>query len=235
MQAIFETIFDIVYLTSVITMGFLMVKGSRGSLYFRLFGIMAMTLGIGDAFHLIPRAYALNASGLAANVVPLGVGKFVTSVTMTVFYVLLYELYKIKSDAVRNKNMDVTIYGLAALRIALCLLPGNLWLSVQPSLAYGIARNIPFAIMGLLIIQMTARYGKAGHPEYLRLSYAVALSFLFYIPVVLFSSTYPLVGMLMIPKTIAYVYIVWVGYKAFRERSLNDATKIGASAKSKSA
>lgn len=164
-----------------------MVKGNRGSLYFRLFGIMAMILGIGDAFHLIPRAYALNTSGLAANVVPLGVGKFVTSVTMTVLYVLLYELYKIKSEAVKNKTMDVTIYGLAVLRIALCLLPGNLWLSAQPSLAYGIARNIPFAIMGLLIIQMTARYGKAGHPEYLRLSYAVALSFLFYIPVVLFS------------------------------------------------
>ncbi|HSP47624.1 MAG TPA: hypothetical protein VLN47_06080, partial [Clostridiaceae bacterium] len=110
MQAIFETIFDIVYLTSVITMGFLMVKGNRGSQYFRLFGIMAMTLGIGDAFHLIPRAYALNTSGLAANVVPLGIGKFVTSVTMTVFYDMLYELYMMKSGAVKNKKMDVTIY-----------------------------------------------------------------------------------------------------------------------------
>lgn len=234
MQAIFETLFDTVYLVSVITMGAIMVKGSKGSLYFRLFGIMSMILGIGDAFHLIPRAYALNTAGLAANVVPLGVGKFVTSVTMTVFYVLLYALYKMKSEAVRNKPMDLTIYGLGALRIALCLLPGNQWLSVQPSLAYGIARNVPFAIMGLLIIQMTARFGKAGHPEYLKLAYAVALSFLFYIPVVLFSGSYPLIGMLMIPKTMAYVYIVWVGFRAFRERSLTLKT-LGASKESKTA
>ena len=59
MQAIFETLFDIVYLVTVITLGVLMIRGSRGRKQYLLFGIMAVTLGCGDAFHLVPRAVAL--------------------------------------------------------------------------------------------------------------------------------------------------------------------------------
>ena len=45
MQAIMETLFDIVYLCSVITIGILMIRGSRGNRQFRLFGWMAVILG----------------------------------------------------------------------------------------------------------------------------------------------------------------------------------------------
>ena len=54
MQAIMETLFDAVYLISVITIGVLMIRGSKGKEQFRLFGFMAVVLGAGDAFHLIP-------------------------------------------------------------------------------------------------------------------------------------------------------------------------------------
>ena len=57
MQAIVETLFDAVYLISVITIGVFMIRGSKGERQFRLFGWMAVVLGAGDAFHLIPRAY----------------------------------------------------------------------------------------------------------------------------------------------------------------------------------
>lgn len=90
MQAIVETLFDAVYLVSVITIGVLMVRGSRGESQFRLFGWMAIVLGAGDSFHLVPRALALCTTGLENFTVPLGLGKWITSVTMTVFYVLLY-------------------------------------------------------------------------------------------------------------------------------------------------
>ncbi len=39
----------------------------------------------------------------------------------------------------------------------------------------------------------------------------------FYIPVVLWADTIPLIGMLMIPKTCAYVWTVLIGYRAMRE------------------
>ena len=47
MQAVIETIFDAVYLVSVITIGILMIRGSKGSKQFRLFGLMAVVLGVG--------------------------------------------------------------------------------------------------------------------------------------------------------------------------------------------
>ena len=90
MQAIFETLFDIVYLVTVITLGILMIRGSRGRQQYLLYGMMAVTLGCGDAFHLVPRAIALCTTGLENHPAALGIGKLVPSITMTLFYVLLY-------------------------------------------------------------------------------------------------------------------------------------------------
>ena len=50
MQAIVETVFDAVYLVSVITIGILMIRGCKGSHQFKLFGLMAVVLGAGDSF-----------------------------------------------------------------------------------------------------------------------------------------------------------------------------------------
>lgn len=84
MQAIVETLFDAVYLISVITIDILMIRASRGNSQFRLFGLMAVVLGAGDSFHLVPRAIALCTTGLESYTVPLGMGKWITSITMTV-------------------------------------------------------------------------------------------------------------------------------------------------------
>ena len=84
MQAIVETLFDAVYLISVITIGILMIRASRGNSQFRLFGLMAVVLGAGDSFHLVPRAIALCTTGLESYAVPLGMGKWITSITRTV-------------------------------------------------------------------------------------------------------------------------------------------------------
>ena len=58
MQAIVETLFDAVYLISVITIGILMIRKSKGNRQFTMFGIMAVLLGCGDAllrFHVQQR------------------------------------------------------------------------------------------------------------------------------------------------------------------------------------
>ena len=83
MQAIFETLFDIVYLVTVITLGILMIRNSRGEKQYLLYGVMAVTLGCGDAFHLVPRAIALCATGLEHYTAALGIGKLVTTGPIT--------------------------------------------------------------------------------------------------------------------------------------------------------
>ena len=218
MQAIMETAFDAVYLVTVITLGILMIRGSRGRRQYLLFGIMAVTLGAGDAFHLVPRAYALCTTGLAEHVYALGVGKFITSLTMTVFYVLLYHVWRERYAVRGQKALTAVVYGLAAVRILLCLCPQNAWTSADAPLSWGIYRNLPFAALGILIIVLFFRSARANHDHAFHWMWlTIVLSFAFYLPVVLLSGTYPLVGMLMIPKTCAYVWTVLIGYNAMKK------------------
>ena len=217
MQAIFETAFDIVYLVSVITLGIIIVNGSRGNRQFTLFGIMAIVLGAGDAFHLVPRSVALCTTGLESYTAALGFGKLVTSITMTVFYVILYNVWMLRYGK-KERLLTVSVYALAAMRIILCLMPQNEWLSAASPLSWGIYRNIPFTILGIMMIILFYREAKANSDTSFRWMWlAITLSFACYISVVLFSDAVPVTGMLMIPKTCAYVWAVVIGYKAMRK------------------
>ena len=218
MQAIVETLFDLIYLISVITIGITMIRKSNGNQEYRLFGIMAIVLGVGDSFHLVPRAIALCTTGLDDFTVALGTGKFITSITMTIFYIILYYVWRIRYQVKGQNQITVSIYLLSALRIILCLFPQNKWLSATAPLSWGIYRNIPFALLGLLIIILfykSARKNKDLEFKYMWLT--IVLSFGFYIPVVLFADRIPMIGMLMIPKTCAYVWTVLIGYNSMKK------------------
>lgn len=218
MQAIVETIFDAVYLASVITLGVLMIKGSKKNAQFRLFGWMAVVLGAGDSFHLVPRALALCTTGLENYTVPLGLGKWITSVTMTVFYVLLYYVWRQRYQIRGKAGITMAVYALAAARVALCMMPQNQWLSAASPLSWGIYRNIPFALMGLLIIVLFYQSARQhGDSAFRWMWLTIVLSFGFYIPVVLWADMIPMIGMLMIPKTCAYVWTVLIGYSAMKK------------------
>lgn len=221
MQAIVETLFDAVYLTSVITIGILMIRGSKGNRQFGLFGWMAVVLGVGDSFHLVPRALALCTTGLENYTVSLGIGKWITSVTMTIFYVLLYYVWRQRYKITGQGGLTAAVYGLAGVRIALCMMPQNQWLSTGAPLAWGIYRNIPFALLGLLVIILFYRSAKEhGDKAFSRMWLTIVLSFGFYIPVVLWADAIPMIGMLMIPKTCAYVWTVLIGYFAMKQECM---------------
>lgn len=220
MQAIFETLFDAVYLVTVITLGVLMIRGGRGRKQVLLFGAMAVTLGCGDAFHLVPRAVALCTTGLQDYTAALGVGKLITSVTMTAFYVLLYYVWRSRYEIEGKKELTIAVWALAVIRVALCLFPQNAWTSAEAPLSWGIYRNIPFALLGALIVVLFYRSAKEKQDTHFRwLWLTVVLSFACYIPVVLFADAVPAVGMLMIPKTCAYVWTVLIGYNAMRKEN----------------
>ena len=220
MQAIFETLFDIVYLVGVITLGVLMIRSSKGRRQVLLYGIMAVTLGCGDAFHLVPRAIALCTTGLESYTAALGIGKLITSITMTAFYVLLYFVWRERYGVTGRQSLTGAVLALAAVRVFLCLLPQNQWTSANPPLSWGVLRNIPFAALGLIVIVLFYRSARDTNDTPFRwLWLTIVLSFAFYIPVVLWSSAVPLVGMLMIPKTCAYVWTVLIGWRAMKQPS----------------
>ncbi len=204
MPALPESIFDIGYLAFAIISGVLMLKNAKGRRLAKLFGAMTLVLGCGDAFHLIPRVfnYFTNLNMSAA----LGIGKLVTSITMTVFYVLLeYARRERYGDA--RKGILLATWILAAVRIVLCCLPQNAWVSENPPLLWGVLRNIPFVIMGVMCVILWAISAKEDKPLRFLWLY-VLLSFAFYIPVVLFAQSVPIIGILMLPKTVMYILMI---------------------------
>ena len=217
MRAIFETIFDLCYLITVVTLGVRMIRRGGGDPVFRLFGVMAVVLGLGDAFHLVPRAVALCTTGLQNYTTALGLGKLVTSITMTLFYVLLYLVWRRRYQIEGQHGPTAAVLLLAALRVLLCLFPQNGWTSAHPPLSWGIYRNIPFTLLGLLLVVLFYRSARErGDDAFRFLWLTIVLSFAFYLPVVLWADSVPPVGMLMIPKTCAYVWTVAIGYRAMR-------------------
>jgi hypothetical protein len=217
MQAVFETLFDIVYLSTVITIGILMLKKADHRKQYVLYGAMAVTLGCGDAFHLIPRAVALCTTGLASYTAVLGIGKLITSITMTIFYLLLYYVWRQRYQVSGRKELTIAVWLLSAARIILCLFPQNEWTSATPSLAWGVYRNIPFTILGILVVVLFFKSARENNDKpFKNLWLTVVISFACYLPVVLFAEIYPVVGVLMIPKTCAYVWTVFIGWNAMK-------------------
>ena len=60
--------------------------------------------------------------------------------------------------------------------------------------------------------RLRERMGRVDGELMERIDAAIAVSFGCYIPVVLFSKAVPAVGALMLPKTAAYVWMVWMGF-----------------------
>lgn len=68
-------------------------------------------------------------------------------------------------------------------------------------------------MIGLLIIVLFYKSAKETNDKNFKYMWlTIVLSFGFYIPVVLWADVNPLIGMLMIPKTCAYVWTVLIGY-----------------------
>ena len=224
MRAVFESLFSVAYLVIVFMLGISILRRTKPrdgfvrpveareklGLY-RMFGVMALVLGGGDAFHLLPRILANIGLHIPAA---LGFGTLVTSITMTIFYLLLYYYIRQRYGVWGRGGLTLLVCVLAVIRVVLCLFPQNAWFSGDSPVSWGIYRNIPFVLMAAALVVFFFQTTRDRRDRAFRLLWlAVLLSFVFYIPVVLFAKDAPLVGMLMIPKTLMYLWIVWMGMK----------------------
>ncbi len=205
-----ESSFDILYLIFAITSGIMILRRAEGRKE-KFMAYAALILGCGDAFHLVPRV--LNYFTEWDLTAALGIGKLITSITMTVFYVLLYylwlELYSVK----RKRKTEMCVLLLALVRSALCLFPHNGWLQNSSDMNWGIIRNIPFVIHGALICYLY--YCKRNENSVFKPMWLyILLSFAFYIPVAVAAGAIPLLGMLMLPKTVCYILMILSFLKA---------------------
>jgi hypothetical protein len=176
-----EAIFDMFYLGTASILGLILLLSASGSAARALAGVMALVL--------------------------VGRGKQLTSITMSVFYLFLWQIGTFGLSPEIIRPWGYAVYALAAMRIFLCLLPQNQWEAQDPSPLWGIVRNIPFLIQGMMVAGLF--FVQRGALPGLSLMWlAIALSFAFYLPVVLWVRQNPKIGMLMLPKTCAYLWML---------------------------
>ena len=107
----------------------------------------------------------------------------------------------------RPRGLTAGIWVLAACRIILCLFPQNGWLENSSDMTWGIIRNVPFVLLGAVICWLYFRKRKENRTFRFMWLY-ICLSFLFYIPVAVGAGAVPMLGMLMLPKTVCYILII---------------------------
>ena len=177
---------------------------------------LAMLLGIGDAFHLIPRIIYNFKGSLPRKDLFFGIGNLISSITMTIFYDILISLGDSLeySESMYNYNIENIILILMIIRIVLLLLPQNRWSSGEPNEKWAVIRNIPFTLIGILTVigYINVIHNAVNYPVafYVQIIIAVILSFAFYLPVAVKGKTNPKLGMLMIPKTLCYMWMITV-------------------------
>lgn len=212
MRAVIESGFDLIYLGTVLTLGILMLRRGHNKQH-RLFGLMALILGVGDAFHLFPRIESLWAAGPEVPIQALGLGELITSITMTVFSLLLYFVWRLRYQVRGRRFLTLLVFLLCALRIALCLSPENGWTASESPLSWSIARNLPLVLLELMLMVLFFRSSRSAADYHFRWMWVtIALSLVFYLPVVLWADAIPALGMLMMAKSCAYVWTLLIGY-----------------------
>ena len=197
---VMEAIFDAAYLIFDLIAAILFFLFSKGNVLFILYGILTLALCGGDAFHLVPRIKRAVWGSNERIKKQLGIGLQVSSITMTAFYIILMYIWKFTFP---EYKVPVIIEAIIWISAIVRTEEGNRTLSV--------IRNAVFAVTGIGVILLYLISGNAYGYHMTRMVAAILISFGCYIPVTLFSKTKPRVGLLMIPKTCAYMWIIAMG------------------------
>lgn len=207
-----EAVFDTCYLLFDLIAGILFFAFSHGSPLFLLYGVLTWTLCFGDAFHLVPRVLRAVKGSNEKIERQLSIGLQISSITMTIFYILLLYIWKQTFyEMTAPVMLEILIWVSAAIRIAVCMLPQNNWCGKEGNRKLSVIRNAVFAVTGICVIVLYVMSGNTYGYHMTRMAAAIVVSFGCYLPVTLLSKKMPKIGMLMIPKTCAYVWMIVMG------------------------
>ena len=179
------------------------------------FRLAFFLLAFGDTGHVGFRVIAFLRGGLEKNSTLVGLGTLSTAITLTLFYMVLLDIWRINFA----KEKDILFYLLmiaGVIRLILMGFPQNQWGNVVPPFEWGVLRSIPLIILGIAVALLMLRDSyKTNDIRYKNISYSILASYAFYLPVVFFVQRIPIIGMLMIPKTIMYLVMAWLAYRYY--------------------
>lgn len=149
-----------------------------------------------------------------------GVGSMMTAYTVTMFYMVLVYIW-IERFNKKSNWFTWFLLAIGIVRLVFMALPANDWGSLSIPQTASLIRNGFLVIQGLGVIGLYLYSAhKTNDRTFKWIGWSIVLSFAFYTPVILLAQRYPLVGMLMIPKTCAYVAVAIIACNAlWKKRS----------------
>jgi len=177
-------------------------------------------LALGDTGHVGLRVLAYALGGLEAAPVVFGVplslvglGALATAVTVTIFYVLMLDAWRVRFHR-RYGWFEILLLMAAVARLVIMAAPQNAWEQVVPPQPWSTFRNLPLMMLGLGTAFLILRDARTNHDRTFGwIGIMILVSYACYAPVIFFVQVNPLIGMLMIPKTLAYVAIAFIAYR----------------------
>ena len=171
-------------------------------------------LALGDTGHVGFRVVAYALGGLEANPTLVGLGALSTAYTLTVFYMLMVDLWRLRFKQ-KMGWFGWLLLGAGVVRMVVMAFPQNQWEQVVAPYDWSLLRNGFLVVQGLGVLYLILRdSARAGDQAFRWIGIMIALSFTFYAPVILWVQWVPLLGMLMIPKTCAYLGVAFIAYRA---------------------
>ena len=228
-----EVGFDIAYLIAIWALVIFMIRrfgrvSKKDQLVAKWVLIAFGLLALGDTGHVGMRvvAYAMGNIGLTVSlfgtrILLVGVGSFATAFTLTFFYVLMVFAWQERFGRELGW-FEWLLIVCAAVRLILLVLPQNEWNSLNTPYLWSIIRNIPLVIQGLGVAYLILRDAiKLNDRTFIWIGAMILVSYACYAPVILFVSQIPLLGMLMMPKTLAYLAVAFIAFFALYPRTIN--------------
>jgi hypothetical protein len=224
-----EVLFNVAYLAVVWALVVAMIRRyphlpierqRLGQLFIWAFALLAL----GDTGHVGFRVLAYSMGDLettftvgGVKVGLVGAGAFSTSVTVTLFYVMMLVIWQERFTKPYGW-FGKLLCAAAVIRLGMMVLPQNEWNRVVSPQPWATYRNLPLVILGVGVAYLMLRDAvERGDRVFKWVGGMILVSYAFYVPVVVLIERVPGLGMLMIPKTMAYVVIAWIGYvEAFR-------------------
>lgn len=222
-----ESVFNIIYLFTIWMLTVKMFRLAAGVSPKDLqvaknIMIAFVFLAIGDTGHVGFRVLAYFMGGLDAKLnilnmqLPMvGAGALATAIMVTLFYVMILDAWRKRFDG-KYGVFEYILIVAGVIRLILFINPANQWGSVVPPFRWSLVRNIPLMLQGLgtayLILRDSYKYKDRTFKQ---IGAMILVSFACYMPVIFLVEKMPWVGMLMIPKTLAYLAIAFIAYKEF--------------------
>lgn len=191
------------------------------SLFIWAFGLLAL----GDTGHTGFRvvAYALGnleytISLFGASWRLVGLGAFSTAVTITLFYIIMLVIWHRRFDRPYDVPAFIS-FGAGAIRLIMLFFPQNHWGGgesvAQVAYTWYLLRNALLTIQGLIVAYLILRDALAARDGAFKwMGIMILISYGCYLPTLLFQREVPMVSMLMIPKTLAYLGIGFIAFNA---------------------